>query len=126
MPLSYENAEYLSLGKLKEKGLYASLFNRISDYVIGIFNESVRALDRPIEASEMIFELRRLTAKLGLLTFYRKPEFIRAADSAALTASLKEATEKCIDGLYARYGNENADLSYETARLRRVLENGDR
>ena len=119
--LSFEHAEYLSRGTLGEKELYASLFNRISDYVTGRFNESVTTLDREVAGTEAVFLMREFEAKLGLMAFYRKLDFVKDRDSGALAASLGEAVESVAAGLKTRYGAEDPDIKYEVGALLRAF-----
>ncbi len=112
-PLDYETVAYLSCGTLKQKELYAALFNRISDFVTGDFNKSRVCLDMETDMTESVYVLRKFTSRIRLLTFYRKLDFIKDADKMALTSSLEAATKATVAALKARYGGNDPDMGYE-------------
>ncbi len=118
-PLDAENYTYLKCGKLKEKELTASLFNRISDYVVEEFNRGAEAVKRA-ERGELIYVLVAFTAKLARLFFYQGLSFFEEKHKDALTCSVKDALNELIRALSARDSEPDADLLYEICILKRL------
>ena len=117
-PLTYERAVYLQHGRLKDKKLEKTLFNRISDYVVDSFNrnvEAVKAADYP----EIIYALRRFTAGLSQLLFFRHLSFLAEKNRQALLKSLTDATGELIKEISAKFNTQDADLLFELNTLRR-------
>ncbi|MCI9032259.1 MAG: hypothetical protein HFK09_07085 [Clostridia bacterium] len=115
--LDYESAEILSCGSLKEKELYAPLFNRISDFVTDDFNKSRLSLDVEMSGTERVYALRKFSSRLKLLMFFKKLGFLRKEDKAALTDSLERATKAAAAALKERYGGDDPDLGHEICAL---------
>lgn len=116
-PLTALNAQYLRNGKLKEKELRTSLFNRISDYVVEEFNRSAAAV-REAEPQELVFRLEALCTKLRLCLFFRQLDFLAAAHREALIASLSRATHALVA---AEEEIQNADVSYALLELCQII-----
>lgn len=116
-PLTALNAQYLRNGELKEKELRASLFNRISDYVVEEFNRSAAAV-REAEPEELVFRLEGLCTKLRLCLFFRELGFLAPAHREALVASLSRAAEE-----FVSVGEEtqNADVSFALRELGQII-----
>ena len=120
-PLDYENAEYLSCGTLGQKELYAPLFNRISDFVTGDFNRNRVMPSGEAGGTESVYALKKFTARLKLLMFYKKLDFLKEADKNALTGSLETATKAALESLKARFGGDDPDMGYEIYALERAF-----
>lgn len=116
-PLTVLNAQYLRNGKLKEKELCTSLFNRISDYVVEEFNRSAAAV-RDAEPEELVFRLEALCTKLRLCLFFRKLDFLAAAHREALAESLFRTTQALV---FAEREIQNADVSYALLELCQII-----
>ena len=117
-PLTYESAIYLQHGKLKEKELTLTLFNRISDYVVDAYNRKIEAV-KAAEFTEIVFALRRFTAELGQLLFFQALDFLSDTHKQALMQSLKDATAELIRTISEKFNTQDADLLYELNSLRR-------
>lgn len=116
-PLTALNAQYLRHGTLKEKKLYPSLAQRISDYVVEEFNRSAAAV-REAEPEELLFRLEALCTKLRLCLFFRELGFLAPAHRDALLDSLSRAA-----GEFAAAGKEigDANVSFALFELGRII-----
>ena len=117
-PLTDENAYRLKHGKLKDKQLSVTLFNRISDYVVDDYNSRVEAVKRA-EFSDIIFALRKFSAHLSRMLFFKELDFIDEKHKQALIQSLKDATDGLVKALSEKFTTQDADLLYELNVLRR-------
>lgn len=117
-PLTDESALLLGHGKLKEKALAVSLFNRISDYVVEEYNHRVEAV-KTAEFSELIFALRKFSAGLSRSLFFLQLEFLSAEHKEALLQSLRDATKDLIRTVSEKFRPQDADLLFELNVLRR-------
>ena len=117
-PLTDETALCLRCGKLKEKELRVTLFNRISDYVVNAYNCRVEAV-KTADFNEIVFALRRFSAELSRLYFFTELDFLADAHKEALMRSLQEATIELIGAISKKFNPQDADLTFELNRLRR-------
>lgn len=118
-PLDAENYAYLKGGKLKEKDLATSLFNRISDFVVDEFNRGAEAVKRA-ERGELVYTLAGFSAKLSRLFFYRELSFLEEKHREALTRSLQDALKELIRYLAARCSEQDADVLFAIGVLKRT------
>ena len=117
-PLTNESAFYLRHGKLKDKHLSVSLFNRISDFVVEDYNNKAEAVKRA-EYSEIVFALKNFSAELSRLLFFKELDFIDDKHKQALMQSLRDATRDLVAALSNKFNTQDADLLYELNVLRR-------
>ena len=114
-PLSADNAEYMLRGKCG-KNIYPTLFNRLSDYITGAFNEAVDALSRSNENNDLVFALKRLNAVYRISLFFTDIKWIKPQDKEALALSLKNAANNTVLKLKPQ-AESNPDILFECMAL---------
>lgn len=119
-PLTVENAEYLRNGGFKQTKLYAELFNRISDYVIDIFDAEAGKLGGG-DVTDAVYALTRFNAVCKRLAFFRALKFIKKTDSDRLAAALKTSAARLAERL-ERDAENNTELAYAVSAFRRTTE----
>ena len=119
-PLTVESCAFLSRGKLEKKQSYSALFNRISDAVTRGLDTAGGQIDVNGGQITAVYCLRRYSAYIKRLFFYKKLSFIKKCDSDNLTGEIARVARSVITNVGAVYP-DSADVQFELSMLERVL-----
>lgn len=120
-PLTAENAEYMRNGSFKHGKLYAELFNRISDYVVNVFDAEAGKIGVSGDVADTVYALTRFNAVCKRLTFFRAPKFIKKCDADRLADALKASAARLVEKLSSGAEN-NVELAYAIGVVKRTAE----